>query len=176
MLALTPPSGRNIDEVNKWIQCHARMSFIEFKKYRQCQYLNKSPNFLWYFRNILLSLQPRRLRERAAPRQLKQASLLSACTVRANKYATTKMMKLRNATHNSLNMRGLIKLPPPIYNLSGLAVRHSKDATHSPLLHQALASCGRVLTFRRACSRSAKSKQASLCSRIIRKFEPSPRA
>ena len=33
-----------------------------------------------------LSLQPRRLRERAAPRQLKQASLLSACTVRANKY------------------------------------------------------------------------------------------
>ena len=65
----------------------------------------------WCFLEISLSLQPRRLRERAAPRQFKRAWLLSACTVRAIRFTTTKKMKLRNATHNSLNMRGLINLP-----------------------------------------------------------------
>jgi hypothetical protein len=43
-------------------------------------------------------------------------------------------------------MRGLIKLPPPICNPLRLA-RYFTDIGKNSLLHQALASCGRVIMF-----------------------------
>ena len=52
-------------------------------------------------------------------------------------------MKLQNATHNALNTRGLKELPPPLCKHQSLA-NLSGNTTHSPLLHQASASCGRV--------------------------------
>ena len=53
-------------------------------------------------------------------------------------------MNKRNATYNALNMRGLKKLPPPVYRLTGITTT-PWDTAIAPLLHQASASCGRVL-------------------------------
>ena len=52
-------------------------------------------------------------------------------------------MKLRNATYNALNIRGLKELPPPLCKLTGITTT-PRDTATSPLLHQASASCGRV--------------------------------
>ena len=60
-------------------------------------------------------------------------------------------MKLRNTTYNALNMRGLKSLPPPICKLfrNGITADNTtslrKKNTTPALLHQASASCGRVL-------------------------------
>jgi len=68
----------------------------------------------------------------------------------ANKYATAEMTNERNATHNSLNMRGLQNYPPLFCKINGNGVTadntasHREIATQTTLLHQALASCGRV--------------------------------
>ena len=44
-------------------------------------------------------------------------------------------------------MRGLIKLPPPIICNPLRLARYFTDIGKDPLLHQASASCGRVITF-----------------------------
>ena len=60
-------------------------------------------------------------------------------------------MKMQNATHNALNIRGLKELPPPICKLfrNGITADNTtsfrKKNTTPALLHQASASCGRVL-------------------------------
>ena len=59
-------------------------------------------------------------------------------------------MKLQNTTYNALNMRGLKELPPPVCKIiengisAGNTTFHGTKPTHSALLHQASASCGRV--------------------------------
>ena len=54
------------------------------------------------------------------------------------------MIKLRNATHNALNTRGLKELPPPISRIFGNDL-NIRNTPHPALLHQASASCGRVI-------------------------------
>ena len=53
-------------------------------------------------------------------------------------------MKTQNNTYNALNMRGLKELPPPICRHLRTG-RNYTDTANAPLLHQASASCGRVL-------------------------------
>ena len=55
------------------------------------------------------------------------------------------MTNERKTTYNALNIRGLIKLPSQIIcNHTGVAT--FGDISPAPLLHQAYAFCGRVLS------------------------------
>ena len=64
------------------------------------------------FRRIMLSFARESVRNSAAPQQLEQAPLRSACTSFANRLTTNVDMTRTGTINNALNMRGLQELPP----------------------------------------------------------------
>ena len=55
------------------------------------------------------------------------------------------MMKMRNTTYNTLNIRGLENYPPPLFCKNLGTASYLNRPPIVALLHQASASCGRVL-------------------------------
>lgn len=65
-------------------------------------------------------------------------------TIFANRLTTNVDMQRTGTINNSLNMRGLQELPPPICRNNVNNKFTGTANPHSSLLHQAHASCGRV--------------------------------
>ena len=63
----------------------------------------------------------------------------------ATTYYVLKVMKPKETTCNALNVRGINKIPPPVSKRHIEKNTSRFTATTFTLLHQAYASCGRVL-------------------------------